>query len=88
MRFSYTKKFSNDYARAGRRGKDPGKLDEIMECIIHDRRLPPRCRDHELVGDFRGVRECHVAPDWLLLYSRNADGVVFIATGTHSDLFR
>ncbi|QLA17630.1 type II toxin-antitoxin system RelE/ParE family toxin [Desulfolutivibrio sulfoxidireducens] len=88
MRFCYTKKFCRDYARAGRRGKDTGKLDEIMDCLIHDKQLPPRCSDHELVGNFKGVRACHVTPDWLLLYTRSAEGVVFIATGTHADLFR
>ena len=59
-----------------------------MDCIIQGQPLPPRCRDHLLEGNFKGVRECHVEPDWLLLYFQDADRIVFVDTGTHADLFR
>lgn len=59
-----------------------------MDCLIQGQPLPARCRDHALTGNFKGVRECYIEPDWLLLYFQDADRIVFVDTGTHADLFR
>jgi len=88
MRFQFTSKFAQSYTKAHKRGKDVGKLEHIMDCIIQGQPLPPRCRDHALTGNFKGIRECHIEPDWLLLYYRDAKRITFVDTGSHADLFR
>jgi mRNA interferase YafQ len=72
-----------------RRGKDMAKLRAAMQAILEGRTLPESMRDHVLKGNWRGRRECHIEPDWLLIYLlRGEDAVVFERTGTHVDLFR
>ncbi len=75
--------------RAKRRGKDMAKLKAIMAALVAQQTLPPRHRDHALVGNYIGRRECHVEPDWLLIYlsDRDAGTITFERTGTHADLF-
>lgn len=83
-----THRFKRDVERARRRGKDLGKLRRIMERLIMEEPLPDRHRDHPLIGDDVGRRECHVEPDWLLLYKLEDEDIIFERTGTHTDLFR
>jgi mRNA interferase YafQ len=85
---SYTKRFEKDLHRAKRRGKDTAKLKTIIGLILAEETLPPRLRDHALIGNYAGRRECHIEPDWLLIYKLDNDSVVFERTGTHADLFR
>lgn len=72
-----------------RRGKDPAKLVVVLETLARGKPLPERCRDHRLSGRLKTYRECHVEPDWLLIYKivRNELILVASATGTHADLF-
>ncbi len=70
-----------------RRGKDMGKLRRIMEKLIGQELLEPRHRDHRLAGNYVGRRECHIEPDWLLIYQLGPDWILFEASGTHADLF-
>ena len=70
-----------------RRGKDMFKIQQIMKGLADEEPLEPRHRDHNLVGPYIGCRECHVEPDWLLIYSIGNDWIRFERTGTHSDLF-
>ena len=88
--FSRTSQFKRDVKRAERRGKDLAKLSVILERLIDGSPLPPECRDHPLHGDFAGSRDCHIEPDWVLIYTLTEAGahVRFERTGTHSDLFR
>lgn len=66
-----------------------GKLEALVRLLTAGENLPPRCRDHPLSGNFAGRRECHLAPDWLVIYRFvGEDEVRFERTGTHSDLFR
>lgn len=58
-----------------------------MDKLISKELLDPKHRDHPLIGDYKGCRECHVEPDWLLVYSTTKSEIYFIRTGTHSDLF-
>ena len=63
---------------------------DVVEKLIKGEKLPPKNRDHALIGNFKGTRECHVHPDWLLIYEKD-EGIKLIRllrTGTHSDIYR
>jgi mRNA interferase YafQ len=83
----YTKKFEKDLARALKRGSDPAKIKEIIRALVNKESLNPRCRNHKLVGNYQGRWECHIEPDWLLVYKIEEGRIIFERTGTHSDLF-
>ena len=71
-----------------KRGRDMSKLRVVMTAILEGLGLPEALRDHALKGGWRGRRECHVEPDWLVIYLlRGEDEAVFERTGTHADLF-
>lgn len=84
-----TRKYLKDLELARKRKLDESKLVEVIDLLHRGEKLPPKNKDHSLSGKYRGYRECHIAPDWLLVYSRNdALRVVCLTrTGTHSDLF-
>jgi mRNA interferase YafQ len=85
----YTNKFQKDLDLVKKRGYNIAKLKLIIEKLIsEDVPLPDKNRDHTLSGDMAGYRECHIAPDWLLVYYYYDDAIVFVRTGTHSDIFR
>ena len=88
--FSRTSQFKKDVKLAGRRGKDLAKLKAAIDLLIDGEVLPPQYRDHPLRGNFAGSRDCHIEPDWVLIYTlaENDLHVRFERTGTHSDLFR
>lgn len=83
-------RFRRDLRRSKKRGKDLEKLKSVVRLLVEEQPLPERYRDHNLVGDWFGYRECHIEPDWLLLYKIERDqGILtLVRTGTHSDLFR
>ncbi|MEA1053373.1 type II toxin-antitoxin system YafQ family toxin [Lamprobacter modestohalophilus] len=84
----YTKRFQKDVEPAKRRGQETSKLKHVIELIVSDAPLPPRLRDHALVGNDVGRRECHIEADWLLIYKLDDDKVViFERTGSHVDLY-
>lgn len=82
-------RFQKDLKRIQKRGYDLSLLADVIKKLATGEELPPKNRDHQLVGDYSGCRECHIAPDWLLVYE--IDGAQLILyltrTGTHSDLF-
>jgi len=84
-----TSQFKKDYKRAAKRGHDMQKLDDAIELLAESGELPPEYKDHNLVGNWVGFRECHIAPDWLLVYEieNNILVLTLTATGSHSDLF-
>ena len=88
--FSRTSQFKKDVKRADKRGKELAKLKDVMERLIDGAVLPAEWKDHPLRGNFAGSRDCHIEPDWLLIYTltENGEHVCFERTGTHSDLFR
>ncbi len=88
LRIEYKNLFQKDLARAKKRGKDLEKLKEVIRWLAEDRALPAKFRDHMLVGNYKHRRECHIEPNWLLIYKKEADTLIFERTGTHSDLFR
>lgn len=83
-----TSQFKRDVKQIQRQGKDLGKLKEVLESLVKDEKLSQKYRDHVLVGQYKGTRECHIEPDWLLIYELAESEVVLIRTGSHSDLFR
>ncbi|MCL2671789.1 MAG: type II toxin-antitoxin system YafQ family toxin [Clostridiales bacterium] len=72
-----------------KRGYDMSKLEAVVSLLQMGQPLPLKNRDHSLTGNFVGFRECHIAPDWLLIYSKREDVLILclFQTGTHSDLF-
>ena len=82
-------RFKKDLKLAARRGYDFDLLDEVVEKLSRKELLPEKNKDHALSGDYAGCRECHIAPDWLLVYKIREDEIVLylMRTGTHSDLF-
>lgn len=85
---AYTKQFSKDVKLAQRRRKNMEKLKVIVRSLIAGERLDAIHRDHKLVGDYMGRRECHIESDWLLIYKIQGDTIVFERNGDHSDLFK
>jgi len=83
-----TSQFKQDVRRMQRRGKDLEKLKRVLETLMKEEELTERYRDHVLVGQYKGTRECHIEPDWLLIYELAESEIVLIRTGSHSDLFR
>jgi mRNA interferase YafQ len=82
-----TNRFLKDVKLAQRRGKDVKKLEAVILLLANQSTLPAQLRDHFLSGDWAHHRECHIAPDWLLIYKIHADELFLVRTGTHSDLF-
>ena len=80
--------FKKDYKLVKKRGKDITKLDELLGKIIAGTPLEPHHKQHRLRGDWKPALECHVEPDWLLIWeSEGPEHVKFLRTGTHSDIF-
>jgi mRNA interferase YafQ len=84
-----TGKFKKEFDLAEKRRKDMDKLTEVMAMLINEQPLLPRHKNHPLHGDFNGWWECHVEPDWLLIYriDKGENKVTFDRTGSHSDLY-
>ena len=88
----YANQFKKDMKLARRRHLPEEDLIEVVTDLANDIPLPAKNKDHALQGEFAGCRECHIRPDWLLIYSKESDGELhilnLIRTGTHSDLFK
>ena len=84
-----TTKFRKDYKRMKKRGNDLSLLQDVLDTLIREEPLDQKYRDHALTGNYAGFRECHVQPDWLLIYAVSDTELILTAsrTGTHSDLF-
>jgi len=84
-----TKKFRKELKKMLKRGADLDKLETVVNVLAAGEALPPQYRDHALTGDLEGTRDCHITPDWLLLYRIENDVLVLTLTrtGSHSDLF-
>ena len=84
-----TSGFDKELARAKKRGLNSEDLDTVLVMLKNDIPLPPKYKDHKLSGKFNGYRECHINPDWLLVYKKYKDELILLLahTGTHSDLF-
>lgn len=83
----YERRFLKEVEKIKKRGKDMEKLKDIITLLLNGMMLPVKNRNHKLKGDFNDYWECHIEPDWLLIYKLTANQVIFARTGTHSDLF-
>ena len=84
-----TRQYDKDVKLAKKRGLDVNKLIEVVCKLANDEVLPAQNRDHALTGNYAGHRECHISPDWLLIYKKAEEIklITLIRTGSHSDLF-
>ena len=83
-----TTKFKKDYKRMKKQGKDMSLLGEVIDLLLNEKVLDGKYHDHPLSGNYVGFRECHILPDWLLIYAIDKDQLILTAsrTGSHSDL--
>lgn len=86
---STSKNFLRDLKTCKKRGYDMTKLWNVIEKLQNGEPLPPSCRSHKLSGNHAGEWECHISPDWLLIWEQNDTELtlLMLSTGTHSDLF-
>jgi mRNA interferase YafQ len=82
-----TTAFEKDLRRGRKQGRDLDKLEEIVDLLQEENPLPVRCRAHPLRGNWSGHWDCHIAPEWLLVYRLTAKELILVRTGSHSDLF-
>lgn len=91
LKIRYTTQFKKDYKLALKRGFDSRLLFGVVETLSQQKELPERFRDHNLTNSkrYKSIRECHITPDWLLIYKISKESLLLelIRTGTHSDLF-
>lgn len=85
----FTTQFKKDIKLAKRQGKDTDKIFEVVEKLANDEVLEAKYKDHCLTGDYKDCRECHIEPDWLLIYKKYESELILmlVRTGSHSDLF-
>lgn len=88
LKLKTTTRFEKDYKKARKSGRDLSRLKYVMTWIAKEEPLPPELRDHKLIGNYQGRRECHLARDWLLIYKIEDDTVIFERTGSHSELLK
>ncbi len=79
-------KFKKDYKKAQKQGRDVAILKEVMTRLQCQEKLDSKFRDHDLIGNWKGCRECHLESDWLLIYRIDNGSIVFIRTGSHSEV--
>lgn len=89
LTIKYQAAFKKDYKRIVKRGYDMRLLEKVIELLANQKPLPEKNRDHQLSGDYTECRECHITPDWLLIYEVADEELILYLTrtGSHSDLF-
>ena len=88
MNIHYTTQFKKDYKRIKKQNKDLSKLRTVIEKLADGQLLEPKYHDHQLSGNWKGHRDCHIEPDWILIYRISVDDLYLERTGSHSDLFK
>ena len=88
LNYLYTSQFKKDYKLAKKKGKDINKLIKITELLSQEKKLDSSCYDHILSGVYNRHRECHIDPDWLLIYKVVNNDLILVRLGSHSDLFK
>ena len=83
----YTKQFEKDLKKMEKRGRILEKIKGVIKKLVNEERLDARNKNHKLIGNYKGRRECHIEADWLLIYKLTDSEIIFERTGTHSDLF-
>jgi mRNA interferase YafQ len=85
---SFTNQFDKDMKHSERSGRSIIKIKALMFDIICENPLPPKYNDHQLIGNYINHRECHIEPDWLLIYLYQDKEVKFVRNGSHSELYK
>ena len=80
-------RFKKDYKKLKSSGKDLNKLRLVIELLVQGNDLPSKNRDHFLTGKYKEFRECHIEPDWLMIYKLTPTELILVRTGSHSELF-
>lgn len=89
LKVRYSSRFKKDFKVIVKRGYDISLFEEVLTILREEKPLPEKYNDHSLKGDYSGHRECHITPDWLLIYKKEDDMITLslTRTGSHSDLF-
>jgi mRNA interferase YafQ len=87
LQLSATPRFKKDAELSKKRGRDFEKLTIVIEMLLEQKRLPDKYRNHKLHGEYKDIWECHIEPDWLLLYKKEKTELILVRLGTHADLF-
>jgi mRNA interferase YafQ len=88
LNIHYTTQFKKDYKRIKKQNKDLSKLRSVIEKLSSGKLLEVNYRDHSLSGSWNNHRDCHIEPDWILIYRISAENLYLERTGSHSDLFK
>lgn len=90
LKITYTTSFKKDYKRVSRQGKNLSLIAEIVQRISSQNVIDKKYKDHFLIGNYKGKRELHLAPDWLLIYEidKEESELILYRTGSHSELFK
>ncbi len=83
-----TNAYKKQFKKSLKQNKDSNKLFEVLESLILDIPLEPKYKDHQLKGELKEYRECHIEPDWLLVYQKKDNKLYLAGLGTHSELFK
>ncbi|MDR3012284.1 MAG: type II toxin-antitoxin system YafQ family toxin [Chitinispirillales bacterium] len=89
LNLQLSKQFKKDYKKIQKQGKKINELWAIIEKLLKNEKLAPKFKDHQLIGNYKNHRGCHINPDWLLIYKIDSDKLILTAvrTGSHSDLY-
>ena len=88
LEIEFTTQFKKDYKRIKKQNKDTSKLYSVIRLLSSGKKLKPRHKDHSLSGELKRMRDCHIEPDWLLIYGLKPGLLSLKRTGSHSDLFK
>ena len=87
MKLIYTSQFKKDFKRVLRQRKDLTKLEYVIETLLSNKKLESKFKDHQLSGKWKNHRDCHIEPDWLLIYQLTIDSLILERIGSHSEFF-
>ena len=89
MKIVTEKQYRKDYVKVLKQGRNIDKLNYVINKLVNNEKLEEKYRDHRLIGKYLGCRECHIEPDWILIYRLESERIVLylLRTGSHSDLF-
>lgn len=88
MKLIYTTQFKKDFKKIKKQQKNISKLTVLIEKLLGQENLESKYKDHSLTGKYKSHRDCHIEPDWILIYKINKNELVLERTGSHSDLFK
>ncbi len=88
MNLVYTSQFKKDFKRVINQNKDTSKFESVIGVLLNKEKLEPKFKDHSLVGKWKNHRDCHIEPDWILIYRLTDDSLILERTGSHSELFK